>query len=539
MTDMTFAATGLAAPLLRTLMARGHDRPTPIQAQAIPELLRRKDLLGIAQTGTGKTGAFSLPILHHLHAWKQDEAPRGPRAPKALILAPTRELAIQIGAEMRAYGQGLGLKQTVIYGGVSQQAQITALARGVDIVIATPGRLLDLHRQRKARFDQITFYVLDEADRMLDMGFVNDIRKITAALPRARQSLLFSATMAPPAAKIAKEVLHDPVRVEVTPQATPIERIDQKVFRINNDAKTPLLVHILEDAALTRVIVFTRTKHRANKLAMQLNNVGIDAAAFHGNKSQNARQQALGRFTTGDCRVLVATDIAARGIDINDVSHVINFDLPNEPESYVHRIGRTARAGAAGIAWSFCDRSERPYLEDIKRLIRANIPLVEQIPNLPKLAPLSAQDLRAAASADAPHRNRSRKPSPQNRSKTQDRTDAARRPARHNERPGGQVRAADRPAPRQAVKPVAKAGPKRRPKHAGKAGTKAVTDHAKAPKKETKGALRMEKSGQNLGKSRRRGPSKPGQRPRKPGTPPCPEGGTQPLSRARRRPPGS
>ena len=415
MTDITFPALGLADPLLHTLEARGHHQPTPIQAQAIPELLNRRDLLGIAQTGTGKTGAFSLPILHHLHQWKQDDGPRGQRGPRTLILAPTRELAIQIGAEMRAYGQGLGLKLTVIYGGVSQQPQVTALARGVDIVIATPGRLLDLYQQRKVRLDMVTFYVLDEADRMLDMGFIHDIKKITAALPKARQSLLFSATMQPPAVKIAREILHDPVRVEVAPQATPIDRIDQKVFRINNDAKTPLLVNILEDPSLSRVIVFTRTKHRANKVAMQLNNVGILTDAFHGNKSQNARQQALGRFTSGACRVLVATDIAARGIDINAISHVINYDLPNEPESYVHRIGRTARAGAGGIAWSFCDRSERSYLGEIERVIRAKIPIVENIPNLPKLPPLSTSARQSIDEDDDLRQARTRKPGGQRR----------------------------------------------------------------------------------------------------------------------------
>jgi ATP-dependent RNA helicase RhlE len=429
LTNMTFPALGLADPLLRSLEHRGHDTPTPIQAQAIPELLNRKDLLGIAQTGTGKTGAFALPILHHMHEWQKDDEPRGQRGPQALILAPTRELAIQIGAEMRAYGHNLNLKLTVIYGGVSQKGQITALNRGVDIVIATPGRLLDLYQQRKLRLDRVAFYVLDEADRMLDMGFIHDIKKITAALPKARQSLLFSATMQPPAVKIARDILHDPVRVEVTPQATPIDRIDQKVFRINNDAKTPLLVNILEDPSLARVIVFTRTKHRANKVAMNLNNVGILTDAFHGNKSQNARQQALARFTSGTSRVLVATDIAARGIDINAVSHVINYDLPNEPESYVHRIGRTARAGAGGIAWSFCDRSERAYLSDIERVIRSKIPLVENIPNLPKLPPLSMQARQSIDEDDDVRRARDRKPGGQRRSSG--------KPANHRARDGG------------------------------------------------------------------------------------------------------
>ncbi|MDP6565805.1 MAG: DEAD/DEAH box helicase, partial [Alphaproteobacteria bacterium] len=356
---MKFSDLGLAEPIRRALSARNHIIPTPIQARAIPELLAGRDMLGIAQTGTGKTAAFALPILHRLSGQSGNKRPRGPRA---LILAPTRELAIQIGEEFRAYGRHLKLRQTVIFGGVSQRPQVNALARGVDIVIATPGRLLDLMGQRRLGLQAVEFLVLDEADRMLDMGFVRDVRKIISALPKARQSLLFSATMPDDVARLSGEILADPVRIEVTPQATPIERIEQQVHHVNATRKGALLAGLLDDPALSRVIVFARTKHRANRVAKQLVNGGVAAEAIHGNKSQGARQRALKRFRDGEARVLVATDIAARGIDVDGVSHVVNFELPNEPESYVHRIGRTARAGAGGVAVSFCDPSEQDHL---------------------------------------------------------------------------------------------------------------------------------------------------------------------------------
>jgi len=370
-THTTFDGLGLAEPLLRALHAEKHSTPTPIQAQAIPHLLDGQDLLGIAQTGTGKTAAFTLPILHALAETRQKS-----RTPRALILAPTRELAVQIGERLGAYGQFTGLRHVVIFGGVSQNPQVRALQRGVDIVVATPGRLLDLHQQGHARLDRVSMLVLDEADRMLDMGFVRDVRKIVAALPAERQSLLFSATMPKDVARLAQEILHNPVRVEVTPEVVTVDRIDQRVHFVEASAKRALLVRMLDDPELSRVIVFTRTKHGANRVAEQLEKAGIPADALHGNKSQNARQRALDSFRSGDIRVLVATDIAARGIDVAQVTHVINFELPNVAESYVHRIGRTARAGAEGIAISFCDPSERGFLRDIERLTKRPMTVV-------------------------------------------------------------------------------------------------------------------------------------------------------------------
>ena len=377
MSDSRFSELGLADLLQHALIARNHLIPTPIQARAIPELLAGRDVLGIAQTGTGKTAAFALPILHKLF---ESRGSNGPRGPRALVLAPTRELASQIGEEFRAYGKDLHLCQTVIFGGVNQKPQVNALNRGVDIIIATPGRLLDLMDQRRLRLDTVEFLVLDEADRMLDMGFVHDVRKIIATVPKTRQSLLFSATMPGEVARLSGEILRDPVRVEVTPQATLIERLEQSVYHVQAAAKTALLAGILEDPALARVIVFARTKHRANRVAEQLGKRGVDAEAIHGNKSQGARERALKRFRAGEARVLVATDIAARGIDVDSVTHVINYEIPNEPESYVHRVGRTARAGAGGAALSFCDPAERAYLRDIERLIRRRLTVIGEEP---------------------------------------------------------------------------------------------------------------------------------------------------------------
>ena len=374
MTDKTFSELGLAVPLLRALSTEKYSVPTPIQAQAIPFLLEGGDLMGLAQTGTGKTAAFALPILQRLTESKTRAEPRRPRA---LVLAPTRELAIQIADGFKAYGQNLQLRHTVIYGGVGQVPQVKALRRGVDILVATPGRLLDLIGQGHLILDKASTLVLDEADRMLDMGFIHDVRKIIAKLPKKRQSLLFSATMPRDVAKLAEEILHQPRRVEVAPSATPVEQIDQKVFFVETARKRDLLEELLRDQAMFRVIVFTRTKHRANRVADQLGKAGISAEAIHGNKSQNARQRALEAFRKGKVQVLVATDIAARGIDIDDVTHVVNYELPNEPESYVHRIGRTARAGARGTAFSFCDPSERAYLRDIEKIIKMQIAVVE------------------------------------------------------------------------------------------------------------------------------------------------------------------
>ncbi|WP_340110364.1 DEAD/DEAH box helicase [Pikeienuella sp. HZG-20] len=386
MTDLTFRELGFAEPILRALESRDYETPTPIQAQAIPALMAGRDMIGIAQTGTGKTAAFSLPILHALST----KAPqRGARGPRALILAPTRELAIQIGEEMRSYAQHLRLFQTVIFGGVGHGNQIKALSRGVDIVVATPGRLLDHIASRHVSLDAIEHLVLDEADRMLDMGFVHDVRRIVGGTPKARQTLMFSATMEGDVAKLAAEFLRDPARVEVTPQATPVERIGQTVRHVDGKAKTSLLLDLLSDRDLEKVILFTRTKHRANKVAEDLERAGVVADAIHGGKSQNARQRAIKRFGSGSVRVLVATDIAARGIDIGGVTHILNYDLPNEPESYVHRIGRTARAGAEGQAISFCDASERGYLRSIERLIGTHLEMVGDGPKGPDEAPPS------------------------------------------------------------------------------------------------------------------------------------------------------
>ncbi|NIA70797.1 DEAD/DEAH box helicase [Pelagibius litoralis] len=374
---MKFTDLGLAEPLLRALAAADYTTPTPIQAQAIPELLKGRDMLGIAQTGTGKTAAFALPILQRLSENKEHV---GPKATRALILAPTRELAVQIGDALKVYGRQYKLRHTVILGGVSQHGQVRALARGLDIVVATPGRLMDLLNQRHIRLDKVSHLVLDEADRMLDMGFIRDVRKIVAALPQRRQSLLFSATMPTEVAKLAGDMLHNPLRVEVTPKVVTVERIAQSVHHVSTADKRTLLENLLADPAMKRVIVFTRTKHRANRVAEQLDKAGISADAIHGNKSQNARQKALDAFRKGRARVLVATDIAARGIDVSGITHVINYELPNEPESYVHRIGRTARAGAEGAAISFCDATERAYLRDIERLIKLRLEVIGDAP---------------------------------------------------------------------------------------------------------------------------------------------------------------
>ena len=373
MTDPTFAELGVAEPLCRALQAEAYLNPTPIQAQAIPPLLEGRDLLGIAQTGTGKTAAFALPLLQRLADQREE---RRHRAPRALILAPTRELAIQIGDALGTYGRHLGLRKAVIFGGVGQQPQVRALGRGLDIVVATPGRLLDLMRQGHVKLHQVSTLVLDEADRMLDMGFIRDVRRIVAALPKQRQTLLFSATMPPDVAKLAAEILHRPLRVEVTPKAVAVERIEQQVHFVEAKSKRALLVELLADRGLARVIVFTRTKHGAERVARHLDKAGIAAGAIHGGKSQGARQRALAEFRSGKARVLVATDIAARGIDVDGVSHVINFEIPNQPESYVHRIGRTARAGAEGIAISLCDAAERGHLKAIEKLTKRPLTVV-------------------------------------------------------------------------------------------------------------------------------------------------------------------
>jgi ATP-dependent RNA helicase RhlE len=375
-----FQDLGLVEPLQRALAEEGYTAPTPIQARAIPHLLAGRDLLGIAQTGTGKTAAFALPILQRLAA--RHPAPARNSA-RCLVLTPTRELAVQIGDSFRAYGRHLGLRSTVVFGGVGQAPQVAAVARGVDILVATPGRLLDLIGQGHVRLDRVETFVLDEADRMLDMGFIRDVRKIVALTPSRRQSLLLSATMPADIARLAAAVLDAPVRVEVTPAASTVEKTEQLVIFVERADKRALLCEVLRDPALARVLVFTRTKHTANRLAEQLVRAGFGAEAIHGNKSQGARQRALEDFRAGAVRVLVATDIAARGIDIDAVTHVVNYDLPNVPETYVHRIGRTARAGAGGVAISLCDTEERAYLKDIERLIGRKIAIAAGLPLRP------------------------------------------------------------------------------------------------------------------------------------------------------------
>ena len=379
MSSNNFSSLGLTETIVRALRARGYAAPTPIQQQAIPRLLAGDDLLGIAQTGTGKTAAFALPVLQQLAEARERAEPRTPRA---LVLAPTRELAIQIHDDFRDYGAGLRLRQTVILGGVGQGPQVAALAKRIDIVVATPGRLLDLSEQGHVRLDRIAFFVLDEADRMLDMGFIHDVKRIIRELPRRRRSLLFSATMPPEVARLAAEILHRPKRVEVTPAATTVDTVRQFVYSVKSADKPKLLRELLEDSRLSRVLVFARTKHRANRVAEHVSKLGVEADAIHGNKSQTARQRALERFRAGRSRVLVATDIAARGLDVDGISHVINFELPHEPESYVHRIGRTARAGASGTALSFCDPSEASQLRGIERLTGVALKKVDGQPFL-------------------------------------------------------------------------------------------------------------------------------------------------------------
>ncbi len=436
---MLFSDLDLIEPLLRAVAAEGYEIPTPIQQQAIPPILQGRDLLGCAQTGTGKTAAFALPVLQRLAATPaptaqrdaapeagqplprdgRQSAPRDGRHPRdhrpaprsrpirALVLTPTRELASQIGESFTAYGRHLRLRNTVIFGGVGQSAQEDALSRGPEIVVATPGRLLDLASQRRIDLQDVEIFILDEADRMLDMGFIHDVRKVIAMLPVRRQTLFFSATMPKDIIDLSSRILTDPARVAVTPIASTAEKVEQKVFFIDKAGKRALLERVLDDPAIERALVFTRTKHGANRVAEQLVRARIGAEVIHGNKSQNARERALSAFKRGTTRVLVATDIAARGIDVDGVSHVINFDLPDVPESYVHRIGRTARAGASGIAFSFCDPEEVSMLSAIERLIRSRIPVDGAHP-MSSLPPPPAGE--AAQRPSGPSRNAPRRP---------------------------------------------------------------------------------------------------------------------------------
>jgi len=392
---MTFDELQLIDPILKALKEEGYTHPTPIQAQAIPSLLQGKDLLGCAQTGTGKTAAFAIPIIQLLYNQREQERKR--KLTSTLILTPTRELAIQIGDSFEAYGRYTGLKHTVIFGGVSQNTQTNALKYGIDILIATPGRLLDLMQQGFVDLNHIKLFVLDEADRMLDMGFVHDVKKVLAKLPKLKQSLFFSATMPPEIVKLANTILHNPVKVEVTPISSTAEKVAQQLYYVDKTNKKSLLINLLTKKDMHSVLIFARTKHGADRIAKDLTKQGFKTAAIHGDKSQNARQNALNDFKNGTIRSLVATDIAARGIDIDKLSHVINYEIPNQPETYVHRIGRTGRAAASGIAISFCDAEEREYIRDIEKLIGQKIPVVENHPYPMQdfnPAPKSANDRR-------------------------------------------------------------------------------------------------------------------------------------------------
>ncbi|MET2985526.1 DEAD/DEAH box helicase [Aureibaculum conchae] len=375
---MTFKDLGLIEPILKALNQKGYTNPTPIQEQAIPILLKGKDLMGCAQTGTGKTAAFAIPILQHIYNKKQQGSDN--KKIKALIVTPTRELAIQIFDNFKIYGKNTGIKCNVIFGGVKQGKQTAALRQGVDVLVATPGRLLDLMNQGFISLRDIEYFVLDEADQMLDMGFIHDIKKILAKLPHQRQSLFFSATMPKSIVDLSRKILGDFDTVTIKPEQATAERVEQAIYFVHKKAKIKLLIHLLETQSIDSTLVFSRTKHGANKIVKLLDRAGINAAAIHGNKSQGARVKALEGFKDGQIKVLVATDIAARGIDIDELALVVNYDLPNISETYVHRIGRTGRAKASGVAVSFCDKDERAHLRDIEKLIRQKIPVIAEHP---------------------------------------------------------------------------------------------------------------------------------------------------------------
>jgi ATP-dependent RNA helicase RhlE len=406
---MRFEELRLAEPILRAVAAEGYSLPTPIQAQAIPHVIEGRDLLGCAQTGTGKTAAFALPILHRLsqsngrviaghgarpdmrHPATSHQRTRHGRPIRCLVLSPTRELALQISDSFRSYGRFTGARHTVVYGGVSQNPQTQALHDGVDILVATPGRLLDLMNQGFIDLRSVEMFVLDEADRMLDMGFIPDIRRIVAKLPAKRQTLFFSATMPSDIRKLADSILSHPVSIQVAPVSAPATNVEHSVYFVEKQQKSSLLTHLLNNTPISRALIFARTKHGADRIAKHLHRAGIRADAIHGQKSQSARQRVLGNFRSNKTSILVATDIAARGLDIDEISHVINYDMPNVPETYVHRIGRTARAGASGVAVSFCDQDERSHLKAIERLIRQHITVQRADPAVSRGAPATAK----------------------------------------------------------------------------------------------------------------------------------------------------
>jgi ATP-dependent RNA helicase RhlE len=420
--QLSFSNLTLIEPVLKALSHEGYTTPTPIQEQSIPIILQRRDLLGCAQTGTGKTAAFAIPLLQLM--FSEQEPNQRNRPIRTLVLTPTRELAIQIEESFRAYGRFLNLQPLVIFGGVSQVNQVNTLRRGVDILIATPGRLLDLMNQGYVSLRDIRYFVLDEADRMLDMGFVHDVKRIIAKLPTRRQTLFFSATMPPEIQQLANVLLTNPHKVEVTPVSSTAETIQQEIYFTDKPSKKSLLIHLLQDNSIETALVFTRTKHGADKVSKELVHAGIKAEAIHGNKSQNARQNALSNFKSRRTRVLVATDIAARGIDIDELTHVVNFDLPNIPETYVHRIGRTGRAGASGKAISFCDAEEKEFLRDIQKLICKTIPVVTEHPFVPvpgyRPAPSSAsQGRRPQQQQRSQHQKSQQRQQPQQRQQAQ------------------------------------------------------------------------------------------------------------------------
>jgi ATP-dependent RNA helicase RhlE len=445
----SFNEFGLAEPILRSLSEEKYVTPTPIQAQTIPLVLQKRDVIGIAQTGTGKTAAFALPILNHLAA---NPGRPQPKHCRVLVLSPTRELSGQILDSFRTYGRHLRLQTALAIGGVNIRPQIRAVSHGVDVLVATPGRLLDLLQSHALRLDRIETFVLDEADRMLDMGFIRDIRKIVAKLPKERQTLLFSATMPQDIAELARHMLKDPAKVAVTPQATTVERIAQRVVHIDRGGKPRMLAELLRNEPVERVLVFTRTKHGADKVVRGLHKDGISAEAIHGNKSQNQRERVLKSFRDGKVRTLVATDIAARGIDVDGISHVINFDVPNIPESYVHRIGRTARAGADGVAISLCAHDELPFLRDIERLIRMAIPASgKATPERPKQQQSHQQQ--------RPHQGRGRNEQGRNGHNRKDRGRKGHSHGGNNHRPERADRQQQAQQPSNGPRPIASTKP--------------------------------------------------------------------------------
>ncbi|MEO1257758.1 MAG: DEAD/DEAH box helicase [Bacteroidota bacterium] len=458
---MTFKDLNLIEPIQKALAEEGYKTPTPIQQQAIPHALEGKDVLGCAQTGTGKTAAFAIPVLQNL---LDKLSPNGHRKIKTLVLTPTRELAIQIGDSFKAYSRHVKVRGTVIFGGVSQKPQESRLKKGIDVLVATPGRLLDLMNQGIISLADVEIFVLDEADRMLDMGFIHDVRRVIKALPEKRQTLFFSATMPKEIAKLAHDILIEPIRVSVTPVSSTAEKVHQTVFFVEKRNKKKLLIELLNNEEIVSALVFTRTKHGANRVARDLDRKGISAMAIHGNKSQTARQKALGNFKDGQIRVLVATDIAARGIDVEELSHVINFDLPNIPETYVHRIGRTGRAGLSGIALSFCDVEELPYLKDIQKLIRKVVPMDSDHPfhydpnNPPEPAPKQERPPRNGRQNNNARKERSgRNDKPNHAERRSNRNQPKNNSGRHEEEEKAETVSASRNSrrrPNQRKKPT-------------------------------------------------------------------------------------